>query len=218
MRNLLVHPLLDKHAGVASDVLDLGGYDGAVTADLASRGANVMLVDLDEEGIRRARAKGINGIVAPAESVPAADRSFDVIVCCDLLPSVPVESEEKIFREIGRVLRPDGVLIMTVPDARLKLPFVDMTAAYESWLSRTGVTAERLHHLVQVGGLEIVEKHDYFGIATRLYYALAFFKNIPPRGTRLKRAVWPYIVKGEQYWCPRPQGHLIVARLARPTS
>src|SRR5688572_6130717 len=112
MRNVIVGPLLDEHVRPGDQVLDLGGYDGAVTAPLRDKGATVSVVDLDEDGIRAANNRGLNGVVAPAENVPFADGYFDLVVCCDLLPAVPLESEEKIFREIGRVLKPSGVLIL----------------------------------------------------------------------------------------------------------
>jgi ubiquinone/menaquinone biosynthesis C-methylase UbiE len=216
MRNVVVGPLLDAHVHPGFEVLDLGGFDGAVTEPLRDKGANVSVVDLDEEGIRAANKRGLNGIVAPAENVPFPDHHFDLVVCCDLLPAVPLESEEKIFREIGRVLKPSGVLILTVPDEALNLPFVNMDEAYKAWRSRTGVTAERLRYLTTLAGVDVSISRDYFGIATRLYYALAFYKNLPKRGTRMKRALWRYLTRSEQYFCPAPQAHLIVAR-ARAT-
>jgi ubiquinone/menaquinone biosynthesis C-methylase UbiE len=210
MRNVIVGPLLDEHVRPGYQVLDLGGYDGAVTEPLRDKGATVSVVDLDEDGIRAANKRGLNGVVAPAENVPFADGYFDLVVCCDLLPAVPLDSEEKIFREIGRVLKPSGVLILTVPDEALTLPFVDMDAAYKAWRSRTGITADRLRYLTKLAGVDVSMSRDYFGLATRLYYALAFYKNLPRGGTRVKRAVWRYLVRGEKYFCPAPQAHLIV--------
>lgn len=212
MRNLVVGPLLDQYVRPGYEVLDLGGYDGAVTQGLRDHGARVSVVDLDEEGIRRARERGLTGVVAPAEAVPFPDHSFDLVVCCDLLPSVPVEVEDKIFREIGRVLKPTGVLILTTPDEALKLPFVDMDDAYRAWASRPGATRERLAELARVANVEVVYARDYYGWLTRAYYGLAFYRNLPRTGTRVKRALWRYLVGTERRWCPAPQAHLIVAR------
>lgn len=212
MRNVIIGPLLEEHVQPGFEVLDLGGYDGSLTAGLAARGARVTVVDLDEVGLQRARDKGLNAVVAPAEQIPFPDRSFDLVVCCDLLPSVPRDSEEKIFREIGRVLKPDGVLILTVPDEGLTLPFVDMKGAYESWQSRQGVSRERLQYLTELANVQVMRAREYFGLPSRLYYALAFYLNLPRAGTTLKRRLWRYVVAGEAYWCPAPQAHLIVAR------
>jgi len=217
MREIVLGPLLDKHVGLDFEVLDLGGYDGSITQGLQAGGARVTLVDLDEAGVRTARENGLNAVCAPAEQIPFPDRTFDIVVCADLLPSVPVESEEKIFREIGRVLKPNGLLFLTVPDAALRLPFVDMKDAYTTWRAREGVSLSRLSHLVDIAGIQVLRSREYFGLPSRLYYALAFYLNLPRGGTRVKRAVWRYLAKAESWWCPAPQAHLIVAR-PKPSS
>jgi SAM-dependent methyltransferase len=212
MRNVVVGPILDEHVATGCEVLDLGGYDGAVTAGLRDKGARITVVDLDEAGLTVARARGLEAVCAPAQSTPFADRTFDVVVCCDLLPSVPRDVEQPIFSEIARVLKPDGLLILTVPDADLHMPFVDMADVYEIWRAREGVSRDRLWAMAASAGLEVCDSREYFGLSTRIYYSLAFLRNLPRRGTRLKRRIWRYLVAGESWWCLKPQAHLIVAR------
>jgi SAM-dependent methyltransferase len=214
MRNMIVGPMFDAHVHPGSRVLDLGGFDGSLTAPLVARGAQVALVDLDPAGVAKARARGLTAVVASATEIPYPDRSFDAVVCCDLLPCIPVELHEAVFREIARVLAPDGRLIMTIPDIALRLPFVDMAAAYASWRSMKGLSRPQIDELARRVGLDILEDRAYFGLPARLFYAVAFFHNLPSRGTRLKRALWRYVVAGESYWCPAPQAHLIVGRIA----
>jgi SAM-dependent methyltransferase len=216
MRNMVIGPLLDAHVQPGTRVLDLGGFDGSITEHLVARGARVTLVDLDPDGVRQARARGIDGIVGSATEVPFPDRSFDVVVCCDLLPCIPTELHEAVFHEIARLLDPAGWLILTVPDAALHLPFVDMEAAYASWRSMKGLSRPQIDELTRRAGLAIRGGRAYFGLPARLFYALAFFLNVPPRGTRLKRALWRCVVAGESYWCPAPQAHLIIGQPAGP--
>lgn len=214
MRNALVAPLLDEYVNAGSEVLDLGGFDGSTTQPLIAKGARVSLVDLDEVGVKLAAEKGINAIAAPAEQVPFPDEAFDVVVCCDLIQSLPYESEERVAKEIGRVLKRGGILVMTVPDPALHLPFVDMKRAYKSWQSREGITHHRLLYLLELAGIEVLASRDYFSLVSRLYYSLAFFKNLPRRGTKLKRRLWRHVFAGESVWCPAPQAHLVVGRRA----
>ncbi len=204
--------MLDEHVRPGAAVLDLGGFDGSVTEHLLARGANVTLIDLDEDGVAQAVARGLDGVVASATEIPFPPRSFDVVVCCDLLPCIPVDLHEQVFREISRVLKPDGRLIMTIPDIALSLPFVDMKKAYASWRSMEGLSRERIEELAKLAGVELLSSREYFGLPARLFYALAFFLNVPRRGTRVKRTLWRFVVKGENYWCPAPQAHLIVGR------
>ncbi len=207
-----MRPILDEHVHAGSAVLDLGGFDGSTTEHLLARGAEVTLVDLDETGVSQANARGLNGIVASATEIPFPAASFDVVVCCDLLPCIPFALHEQVFREIARVLKPQGWLVLTIPDAELNLPFVDMNEAYASWRSTAGLSRERLRELAALAGVELVGSREYFGLPARLFYALAFFLNIPPRGTRVKRTLWKFVVQGENYWCPAPQAHLIIGR------
>jgi SAM-dependent methyltransferase len=52
-------------------------------------------------------------IRAPADSIPVDDGSFDAVVCTEVLEHVPEPSV--VLAELHRVLRPGGVLLVTVP-------------------------------------------------------------------------------------------------------
>lgn len=52
-------------------------------------------------------------IVASADELPIADDSIDCILCSEVLEHV--DNPLAVLREIGRVLRPGGSLILTVP-------------------------------------------------------------------------------------------------------
>mgnify|MGYP000718148318 FL=1 len=159
-------------------------------------------------------AGGLEGVVGSATAIPFPARSFDVVVCCDLLPCLPPPEHERLFAEIARVLAPGGRLIMTIPDEALQLPFVDMAAAYTSWRSLKGITRPRIDELAAKVGLRILGGRDYFGLPARLFYAVAFWHNLPSRGTRLKRALWRAVVRADGLWSPAAQAHLIVGEVA----
>lgn len=48
-----------------------------------------------------------------AETLPFADRSFDLVISCETIEHV--QDEDDVVREISRVLRPGGRLLITVP-------------------------------------------------------------------------------------------------------
>ena len=56
---------------------------------------------------------------AGAESLPFADATFDYVTCVEVLEHLPAELRPAAFREMHRVLRPGGRLILTVPHAGL---------------------------------------------------------------------------------------------------
>lgn len=53
------------------------------------------------------------GIVSPLENIPVPDDSFDVVLCTEVLEHVPEPIEA--IREIARILKPNGKLLLTSP-------------------------------------------------------------------------------------------------------
>lgn len=97
------------------DVLDLGCAGGFMAEALASRGANVTGIDPAQQAIEEARRHAkINNLtieynVGAGENLPYPDRSFDIVVCVDVLEHVA--DLQKVINEIARVLRPGGCFV-----------------------------------------------------------------------------------------------------------
>lgn len=51
--------------------------------------------------------------VCDARTIPVADGSFDAVLCTEMLEHVP--DPQSVVREIGRILKPGGRLILTAP-------------------------------------------------------------------------------------------------------
>ncbi len=51
--------------------------------------------------------------ICPADDIPVSGRSFDAIVCTEVLEHVP--EPQKVLREFNRVLKDDGSLFLTAP-------------------------------------------------------------------------------------------------------
>ena len=105
-------------------VLDMGCGEGYGTAILAERAAQVVGTDASEEAIAHAAAKYRLENVAfhcmPAEELSFPNNSFDVVVCLELIEHV--EHHIPVMREIQRVLRTDGTLILSTPNKSVTSP------------------------------------------------------------------------------------------------
>jgi ubiquinone/menaquinone biosynthesis C-methylase UbiE len=68
----------------------------------------------DAKGLHRKnwRQKNID-IISDVESIPVPSRSFDVILCTEVLEHIP--HPEKALAEFFRILRPGGLLLLTAP-------------------------------------------------------------------------------------------------------
>jgi ubiquinone/menaquinone biosynthesis C-methylase UbiE len=111
-----VERTLDDLAG--RDLLDVGGGTGRHAIRLARSGARVTVIDFSEGMIAKARAKlGNEEIQFVFHDVlrpfPFADRSFDYVLSALLLEHIPVPDLEAFFRELCRVTRDDGSILVT---------------------------------------------------------------------------------------------------------
>ena len=102
-------------------VLDVGCGTGVVTRMAAKRVTRVgEVVGLDVHPAMLAVARHatprdltINWLEASADAIPLPDDSFDVVLCQMSLQFMP--SQLGVLREMGRVLRPGGRLVLNVP-------------------------------------------------------------------------------------------------------
>lgn len=109
-------------------VLEFGCNVGATSIVLAQYGAKVTGVDVSAEYVvlaglnakRYGLADKINlQVLRPGEPLPFADRSFDVVTCNSVLEYVRPELVPDVQRELNRVLRPGGLLLVFGTSNRL---------------------------------------------------------------------------------------------------
>lgn len=99
--------------------LDLGGDNGVVSAVLRSHGGRWASADVGDRNVASIRAL-VGGDVRAIEGsrLPFDTASFDVVVVVDLLEHV--EDDQALVREVARVLRPGGTLVINVPHLKPK--------------------------------------------------------------------------------------------------
>ena len=122
-----------------SRVLDLGSGGGSfpvVRRDLC-------VVRLDRQ-MPQSRGAGCY-VIADAARLPFPSRTFDVIISNHSLEHF-VELEETV-REVGRVVKPDGVLYVAVPDA------TTLTDRIYRWMGRGGGHVNPFRSPDEVAGL-----------------------------------------------------------------
>lgn len=114
--------LLEAVAPRAGDtILDAGCAAGRQSLLMAERGARVIGMDISESFIVRAnRERAARGgetaqfLVADIENLPFAPDSMDKILCAEILEHVI--DFDAAFKELLRLLRPGGRLVMSVPN------------------------------------------------------------------------------------------------------
>jgi SAM-dependent methyltransferase len=90
-------------------LVDVGCGTGAYAAALADLGWDVTGVDVSEDMLARARARGVRVVRADALALPFADSFFDAAV--SLWTHTDVGDFGAALREIARVLRPEAPFV-----------------------------------------------------------------------------------------------------------
>jgi SAM-dependent methyltransferase len=94
--------------------LDCGpGTDGLL---FVQSGIHFTGVDLSEENIHSARAKGLEASVAAAAALPFADSAFPSVWAVDALAGLPPEEWDDVVRELGRVTAPGAPIAVVLPE------------------------------------------------------------------------------------------------------
>jgi predicted TPR repeat methyltransferase len=132
--------LLIRHGVDLARVLDAGCGTGLVGTALRRGGYTGTLhgVDLSPESLRRAEATGAYDRTAVADlqrGLDDEDAAYDALTCVGVMTYVP--DVERCWREFARVVRPDGVVVVTQRDdlweSRRCADVVDALAADRVW-------------------------------------------------------------------------------------
>ncbi len=97
-------------------MLEAGCGTGAFARELTKQFRCVIdLADLAEEGLARARGKGLRRLLrADVRALPLAAEQYDCVLSLDVLVHLERGMERAAFAEMARVLRPGGMVIIRV--------------------------------------------------------------------------------------------------------
>jgi len=151
--------------GSDSRILDVATGTGAQAFAFAKRGLDVVGVDLSAAMIRIAQKKNRDGKVrfdvADATDLPYPNGSFDVACVSFALHDMPLMIREKVLKEMVRVTRPGGTLLIVdygLPKNRLgRWLIYRLVRLYEATYYREFIQSD-LQGLLRQTGIEIVQE------------------------------------------------------------
>ncbi len=143
--------------------LDLGSDNGVISLLLRARGGSWASADLTDEAVESIRGL-VGSDVHKTDGIrlPFPDASFDRVVVVDMLEHAP--DEAAFARELARLTRPGGLLIVNTPHLKPTLlrrlrHAIGQTDEKHGHL-RPGYTPERLREIFG-GGFELREHRTY---------------------------------------------------------
>ncbi len=170
--------------------IDVGCGEGIYVIELSKRGLDMTGIDDHRESIIHAREKCKLSCVNPklyiagAEKIPAKRGEYEQAICFDVIEHV--KDPNKVLKEINRILKLGGKLILTVPN-RLYLKDSIIPYDFENHIKaighiRYGYFHIELKSLLEKNGFRTTEYEYYYKFFSRfiieIFYSILGSKRI----------------------------------------
>jgi SAM-dependent methyltransferase len=107
-----------KRAGVTSGILDIGCGRGELLAVFREAGLQARGIDLNRIVLEQCRAQSLDVVESDALSYLAklSDESLNAVTALHFAEHLPLKTLVRFLDEVGRVLRPGGLIILETPN------------------------------------------------------------------------------------------------------
>jgi len=166
-------------------VLNLGCGGGLLEAELKRDGLSPVSVDLSPVALRQTLHGQIPGVQADCSgALPFADDSFDAVFALDIVEHL--DDDRGCVEDVFRVLRPGGMLLVTVP------AFAWLWSQWDVELGhRRRYRRKRLKGLLTTAGFEVRWSSYFFGWLSLPALAIRKTKSLFRRSYRSDFRVGP---------------------------
>lgn len=159
-------------------VLDVGSWTGPFEVLIYNTADEITAVDIEGEALKvlKKNLPKVKCVKAPSDKLPFENSSFDVATFWDVIEHVPLNSEVKTLKEIGRVLKKGGYLFLATPHKNFWSDLFDpayFVAGHRHY------THEQLSDYLKKAGFQIEEVIRRGSFFTSFYsLSFYFFKHI----------------------------------------
>ena len=151
-------------------ILDLGSGPGYFANASIGQKASTFCLDISLRNLLSIKAREdstLSLINAEAEKLPFNNESFDKVLCSEVLEHI--KADKAALKEISRILKPGGILVMSVPCSELKVPtlieLLGMKTVHDydgpEYHYHRGYTITELKKLIKASDM-VVSEYAYF--------------------------------------------------------
>lgn len=197
--------ICEKYIKDGDSVLDIG----CGTGRMLSYFDNVTKygIDISIDMATMSAEKGIISCMGNVENLPYTDNSMDMIICTDVLEHV--FDLYRTLLEINRVIKPDGYIILRVPQNEEMSPYLDPNYPFEYVHLRMFSESSLRLYCTKVFDMEYLESKNSYEVFEG--YAYKNFAWIPDKITEIIRG-WAYYVLSREKFLSKftmPKKHFV---------
>jgi SAM-dependent methyltransferase len=137
---------------------------------------------------------------------------IDAVLCLDLIEHIDADGE--LVKEISRVLKKEGKLILTTP-MQDGVNFPGLPKKYAQTINRqwghvrAGYSMETLKELCERNNIKIEKRNRYFNFFSRSIYWLRFLAGV---FSKIGDRIFHIVIKLEPYIKFKAEEHIIIAK------
>jgi len=150
---------------LAGRVLDYGCGPGVLVRKLLRRGSSVQGLEFSRAAVKtlnrtfEAEPRWLGAVAVDSLPAPLADESFDLIFCIEVIEHLSDDWLDETLREIHRLLRPGGSVVITTPcaeDLESSFTFCPFCKSeFHHVQHMRSITPEELRGWLSKAGLEV---------------------------------------------------------------
>lgn len=154
-------------------IIDIGSSFGWLEKIIATKSAK-KIIGIEPSASALAFAKkhveGVEFLYGDAGNITVKDNYADIVLLFDVLEHVPPGSEPEVFTQIYRILKPNGVLLLSTPHSNLLINLLD-----PAWyFGHRHYRVSTLQHLARIAHFNIISLNIKGGILSSIYLIIIY--------------------------------------------
>jgi 2-polyprenyl-3-methyl-5-hydroxy-6-metoxy-1,4-benzoquinol methylase len=114
--------------GSSLKMLDIGCGEGYYVRDAMEEGINAYGIDISTHALEKALSEVKDRITfGSITEIPFGNEEFDVMTAFDVIEHIQPKDTSNMIEEIRRVLKPNGIIIITTPNSNFGSWVFDLT-------------------------------------------------------------------------------------------